>query len=105
MKLRKQRKRTKAFNLAYELESLAFNKGWAVSLVYDDQGNWAFCDDGFQNIRSLKGAPGLHDDDLSISWLVKGGDFKSSIGEAWKHFVQKTIDSERHYEELARSKA
>lgn len=65
-------------NIAGELEALA-RKGWAVSLIYDDAGNWAFATDGMQNCRQ-------HGEDLVSSWWVKATDFKPSIQAAWNHF-------------------
>lgn len=63
------------------LEALASN-GWAVDLIYDDDGNWAFSDSGFSSIRESK------KDGLVTSPFVEGSDFKPSIREAWIHFVR-----------------
>ena len=65
-------------NIAGELEALA-RKGWAVSLIYDDAGNWAFGTDGFHNVRQ-------DGDDLCISLIVQSDDFKPNIQDAWDHF-------------------
>jgi len=76
--VRKIKRRMPHLNIAGELEALA-RKGWAVSLIYDDAGNWAFGTDGMQNCRQ-------HGDDLVSSWWVKASDFKPSIQAAWNHF-------------------
>ncbi len=75
---RKLKHRAKAFDILRAMEGMT-HKGWAVSLIYDDNGNFAFGTDGFQNCRQFG-------EDLSISWIVKAEDFKPTIRQAWDHF-------------------
>ncbi len=79
---RKLKRRGKLFDVLRAMEDMT-RKGWAVSLIYDDNGHFAFGTDGFQNCRQFG-------DDLSISWIVKAEDFKPTIRQAWDQF-QKAI--------------
>ena len=72
-------------DLVKELTALA-DKGWAVNLIYDDDGNWAFSSEGAQNCRELP------DGELSISHWVKGSAFRPSIEEAWSAFLEENKD-------------
>lgn len=54
------------------------NEGSCVSLINDDNGNWAFAEEGVQNIRGKK------KDDLSTVFFIKAKMFKPTIEQAWK---------------------
>lgn len=55
------------------------SKGHCISLIYDDNGNYAFVEDGMQNVRE-------DNQNLDITHFVHSKMFRPTIQEAWDVF-------------------
>ncbi len=85
MSLRKAKQHVRCFDIATQLEKMK-HKGWAISLINDDGGQWAFVADGFQNCRTKR-------EGLSSSWWVDSSEFRPTIAQAWSHFKKVNLDA------------
>ena len=72
----KARNEVEAMSIEEGLESTA-DIGWAVDLVYDDDGHWAFSDCGFGPVKGR------------MTPFIDKKDWRPNIRDAWIHFVRK----------------